>query len=316
MKKTVLLTAPYMLPFLERFRPEFEKYDLDLIVPDVEERMEEADLLKYAGQFDGAVCGDDRYTARVIEACSPRLKVISKWGTGVDSIDAEACSRFNVILSRTPNAFTTPVADTVLGYMLAFARRGPWMDREMKSGKWEKIPGRALSELTLGIIGIGNIGKAVTRRAKAFGMKVLGVDIVDVDHVFVNESGIEMTNLESLLSNSDFVSVNCDLNPTSHHLINAKTLSLMKNTAVLINTARGPIVEEPALVAALASGQVGGAALDVFEFEPLPKDSPLLKMDNVMLAPHNSNSSPTAWERIHWNTIKNLVTGLGLEYKG
>ena len=316
MKKTVLLTAPYMLPFLERFRPEFEKYDLDLIVPDVEERMEEADLLKYAGQFDGAVCGDDRYTARVIEACSPRLKVISKWGTGVDSIDAEACSRFNVILSRTPNAFTTPVADTVLGYMLAFARRGPWMDREMKNGKWEKIPGKALSELTLGIIGIGNIGKAVTRRAKAFGMKVLGTDIVDVDHVFVNESGIEMTDLHSLLSNSDFVSVNCDLNPTSHHLINAKTLSLMKNTAVLINTARGPIVEEPALVAALRSGQVGGAALDVFEVEPLPKDSPLLKMDNVMLAPHNSNSSPTAWERIHWNTIKNLVTGLGLEYKG
>ncbi|HMU92581.1 MAG TPA: phosphoglycerate dehydrogenase [Anaerolineales bacterium] len=316
MKKTVLLTAPYMLPFLERFRPEFEKYDLDLIVPDVEERMEEADLLKYAGQFDGAVCGDDRYTARVIEACSPRLKVISKWGTGVDSIDAEACSRFNVILSRTPNAFTTPVADTVLGYMLAFARRGPWMDREMKNGKWEKIPGKALSELTLGIIGIGNIGKAVTRRAKAFGMKVLGTDIVDVDHVFVNESGIEMTDLHSLLSNSDFVSVNCDLNPTSHHLINAKTLSLMKNTAVLINTARGPIVEEPALVAALRSGQVGGAALDVFEYEPLPKDSPLLKMDNVMLAPHNSNSSPTAWERIHWNTIKNLVTGLGLEYKG
>lgn len=316
MKKTVLLTAPYMLPFLERFRPEFEKYDLDLIVPDVEERMEEADLLKYAGQFDGAVCGDDRYTARVIEACSPRLKVISKWGTGVDSIDAEACSRFNVILSRTPNAFTTPVADTVLGYMLAFARRGPWMDREMKNGKWEKIPGKALSELTLGIIGIGNIGKAVTRRAKAFGMKVLGTDIVDVDHVFVNESGIEMTDLHSLLSNSDFVSVNCDLNPTSHHLINAKTLSLMKNTAVLINTARGPIVEEPALVAALRSGQVGGAALDVFEYEPLPKDSPLLKMDNVMLAPHNSNSSPTAWERIHWNTIKNLVTGLGREYKG
>ena len=316
MKKTVLLTAPYMLPFLERFRPEFEKYDLDLIVPDVEERMEEADLLKYAGQFDGAVCGDDRYTARVIEACSPRLKVISKWGTGVDSIDAEACSRFNVILSRTPNAFTTPVADTVLGYMLAFSRRGPWMDREMKNGKWEKIPGKALSELTLGIIGIGNIGKAVTRRAKAFGMKVLGTDIVDVDHVFVNESGIEMTDLHSLLSNSDFVSVNCDLNPTSHHLINAKTLSLMKNTAVLINTARGPIVEEPALVAALRSGQVGGAALDVFEVEPLPKDSPLLKMDNVMLAPHNSNSSPTAWERIHWNTIKNLVTGLGLEYKG
>lgn len=310
------MTAPYMIPFLDRFKPVFAKYGVDLIVPEVEERMEEADLLKYAGQFDGAVCGDDRYTARVLEACSPRLKVISKWGTGVDSIDAESCSRLNIILSRTPNAFTTPVADTVLGYMLAFARRGPWMDREMKSGKWEKIPGKTLSECTLGIIGIGNIGKAVTRRAKAFGMKVLGTDIVDIDHVFVSESGIEMTNLEYLLSNSDFVSVNCDLNPTSHHLINANTLSKMKPSAVLINTARGPIVEETALVAALSSGQVGGAALDVFEFEPLPKDSPLLKMDNVMLAPHNSNSSPTAWERIHWNTIKNLLEGLGIDAKG
>jgi D-3-phosphoglycerate dehydrogenase len=315
MKHTVLLTAPYMLPFRERFNPVFAKYDLDLIVPDVEERMEEEDLLKYAGQFDGAVCGDDRYTARVLEACSPRLKVISKWGTGVDSIDAEACFRLNIRLCRTPNAFTTPVADTVLGYMLAFARRGPWMDTAMKRGEWEKIPGKTLSECTLGVIGLGNIGKAVTRRARAFGMKVLGTDIVDIDHVFISESGIHMTDLDSLLSDSDFVSVNCDLNSASHHLINANTLAKMKPSAVLVNTARGPIVDEKALVAALSSGQVGGAALDVFEYEPLPKDSPLLKMDNVMLAPHNSNSSPTAWERIHWNTIRNLVEGLGLKYQ-
>ena len=313
---TVLMTAPYMIPFLDRFKPVFAKYGVDLIVPDVEERMEEEDLLQYAGQFDGAICGDDRYTARALEACSPRLKIISKWGTGVDSIDAESCSRLNIILSRTPNAFTTPVADTVLGYMLAFARRVPWMDAAMKRGEWEKIPGKTLSECTLGIIGIGNIGKAVTRRARAFGMKVLGTDIIDIDHVFISESGIEMTTLEYLLSSSDFVSVNCDLNPTSHHLINSKTLAKMKSSAVLINTARGPIVEETALVAALSSGQVGGAALDVFEFEPLPKDSPLLKMDNVMLAPHNSNSSPTAWERIHWNTIRNLLEGLGIDAKG
>ena len=312
---TVLMTAPYMIPFLDRFRPVLAEYGIELIVPDVKERMEEEDILEYAGLFDGTICGDDRYTARVIEACLPRLKVISKWGTGVDSIDAEACSRFGVKLGRTPNAFTTPVADTVLGYMLSFARRGPWMDREMKSGRWEKISGKALSECVLGVIGVGNIGKAVTRRAKAFGMKVYGTDIIDIDHVFVSESGIEMTDLDTLLANADFVSVNCDLNSTSRHLINANTLSKMKPTAVLINTARGPIVDEKALVAALSSGQVGGAALDVFEFEPLPLDSPLLKMDNVMLAPHNSNSSPTAWERIHWSTIKNLVEGLGMQVR-
>ena len=313
MKYTVLFTAPYMIPFVDRFKPIFDQYNMDLIIPDVHERMEEAELLQYAGQFDGAICGDDRYTARVIEACMPRLKVISKWGTGIDSIDAEACSRYKVKLCRTTNAFTLPVADTVLGYILAFARRQPWMDREMKSGKWEKLPGTALSECTLGVIGVGNIGKAVTRRARAFGMKVYGTDIVEIDHVFVAETGIEMTDLPSLLSRSDFISINCDLNPTSYHLINSDTLALMKPTAVLINTARGPIVEEETLIAALQSKRLAGAALDVFEHEPLPAESPLLNMDHVMLAPHNSNSSPAAWERVHWNTIRNLFEGLGLE---
>lgn len=315
MKNTILFTAPYMIPFVDRFQPIFEKYDLELIVPDVQERMEEDDILKYAGQFDGTICGDDRYTERVIQACAPRLKVISKWGTGIDSIDAECCSRYQIKVGRTTNAFTTPVSDTVLGYILAFARRQPWMDKEMKSGKWEKIPGRSLSECTLGVIGIGNIGKAVTRRARAFGMKVYGTDIMDIDHVFVTETGIEMTTLESLLSTSDFISVNCDLNPTSYHLIDHDTLALVKPNAVLINTARGPIVEEKALIEALQSKRLAGAALDVFEYEPVPLDSPLLKMDNVLLAPHNSNSSPAAWERVHWNTIKNLLDGLGIEYE-
>ena len=314
MKYAVLFTAPYMIPFVDRFKPVFDKYNIELIVPDVRERMEEEDLMKYAGQFDGAICGDDRYTARVIEACAPRLKVISKWGTGIDSLDASACLSHSVTIGRTPNAFTTPVADTVLGYMLAFARRQPWMDAEIKRGKWEKIPGKSLSECTLGVIGVGNIGKAVTRRARAFGMKAYGNDIVNVDHVFVSETGIEMTSLHFLLSNSDFVSINCDLNPTSRHLLNADTFALMKPTAVLINAARGPIVEEKTLIEALQSKRLAGAALDVFEVEPLPLDSPLMKMDNVMLAPHNSNSSPAAWERVHWNTIKNLVEGLGMPF--
>ena len=311
---TVLFTAPYMIPFVDRFRPVFEKYDIELIVPEVQERLEEEDLLKFAGQFDGTICGDDRYTARVVEACAPRLKVISKWGTGIDSIDAQACSRYGIKIGRTPNAFTTPVADTVMGYLLAFARRQPWMDKAMKAGEWKKIPGKTLSESTLGIIGVGTIGKTLTRRARAFGMKVLGTDIVEIDHVFITETGIQMTDLQSLLSESDFVSLNCDLNPTSYHLMNADTFALMKSNAVLINTSRGPVVDEPALIHALQQNQIAGAALDVYENEPLPQDSPLMQMDNVMLAPHNANSSPAAWERVHWNTIKNLLDGLGLSY--
>ena len=312
---TILFSAPYMIPFLDRFRPVFDKFNLDLIVPEVEERLEEDDLLNYAGQFDGVICGDDCFSERVIQACSPRLKVISKWGTGIDSIDLDACDEYGIIVGNTPNAFTEPVADSVLGYILTFARQIPWMDQVMKEGSWKKPPGRSLSECTLGVIGIGSIGKAVLRRAKPFQMTLLGNDIREIEADFVNDIGVELVPLEVLLSRADFVSVNCDLNPTSHHLINANALSKMKPEAVLINTARGPIVAEDALVKALEGDRIAGAALDVYEEEPLPADSPLRNLENVLLAPHNANSSPTAWEHVHWNTIRNLLDGLGIPFK-
>lgn len=309
---TVLLTAPYMIPFRARFQPVYDHFGLDLIVPDVRERMEEEDLLRYAGQVDGTVCGDDRYTPRVLEKFAPRLKVISKWGTGIDSIDRVYALSLGIQVRNTPNAFTLPVADSVLGYMLAFARRQPWMDTAMKAGEWQKIPGCSLSERTLGVIGIGNIGKAVIRRARAFGMKILGNDIAPVAPDFIVENGVEMVSLPELMARADFISVNCDLNPTSVKIINAQSLQWVKPTAVLINTARGPLVDEPALIEALEQGRLGGAALDVFAHEPLPVDSPLCRMSQVLLAPHNANTSPSAWERVHWNTLRNLVDGLGL----
>lgn len=308
----VMLSAPYMVPFVERFKPVFDHYQIELVLPDVHERLEEADLQPYAGQIDGTICGDDRFTPRVLEAFAPRLKVISKWGTGIDSIDAETAARLGIRVCRTPNAFTIPVSDTVMGYLLAFARRQPWMDRAVKSGEWLKIPGRALNECTLGIIGVGNIGKMLCRKAFAFDMQVLGNDILPIDPEFTRAYQVEMTPLPELLSRADFVSINCDLNPTSYHLLNSDTLSLMKPGAVLINTARGPIVDEPALIAALQAGRIAGAALDVYEMEPLPVDSPLRQMENVMLAPHNANSSPVAWEKVHWNSIHNLLEGLNI----
>ena len=312
--KTVLLSAPYMIPFKDRFVPFLVSFGLKVILPEVHERLEAEEILAYAGEFDGAICGDDRFTKEVIDACLPRLKVISKWGTGIDSIDKKYANTVGVMVGNTPNAFTLPVSDSVLGYMLSFARRLPWMDKAMKSGEWEKIPGRSLSECTLGVIGIGNVGKAVVRRARAFGMRILGNDIRAIEPDFILEQGIEMLDLPSLLSQADFVSVNCDLNPTSHHLMNEETFAYMQPHAVIINTARGPIVKEAALIKALQSKKIAGAGLDVFEFEPLPQDSPLKQMDNVMLAPHNSNSSPQAWERVHWNTIRNLLVGLDINF--
>jgi D-3-phosphoglycerate dehydrogenase len=308
----ILVTAPYIQMVIDRFRYIFEEKGIELIVPTVKERFNEQELLEWVSDVDGVICGDDQFTQRVLRA-APKLKVLSKWGTGIDSIDQAACKRLGIAVRNSPNAFSEPVADTVLGYILSFARRLPWMDRMMRRGQWRKLPAIALRECTLGVIGVGNVGKAVVRRATAFGMRVLGNDLVQIPIDFLAETGIDMVSKEELLQKADFVSLNCTLNPTSFHLISDNELALMRSTAVIINTARGPIIDESALVLALENEQIAGAALDVFEQEPLPAESPLLKMDNVMLASHNANSSPEAWERVHQNTVQNLLCELEKE---
>lgn len=311
-KLRVLISAPYFLPEIERFRSLFAKSDLEPILANVHERLSEEELLQHAGEYDGAICGDDRYTADVLAAAAPRLKVISKWGTGTDSIDLEAARKLGIKVHNTPGAFTKPVADSVIGYILAFARRQPWMDKSVKSGEWHKQGAVSLSECTLGVVGVGRIGRAVLERAAGFGMRLLGNDVIPIDLGKISDAGARMVDLEQLLVQSDFVSLNCDLNPSSRQLINHDTLNLMRDHVVLINTSRGGVVDEQALIEALETGALAGAALDVFEDEPLPDDSPLRNLDHVMLAPHNSNASPRAYERVHWNTIGNLFEGLGL----
>jgi D-3-phosphoglycerate dehydrogenase / 2-oxoglutarate reductase len=305
----VLITAPYMLPIVERFDDFFAEHSIEYVKANVEERMEEDDLLDVISDFDGIICGDDRITEQVLDA-APNLKSIAKWGTGIDSIDKNAAEKRGIRVSRTLDAFTEPVADSTLGYILSFARRLPWMDRQMKQGVWDKIPGRALFESTVGVIGVGATGSGTLRRAGAFGAELLGNDIRDINAGHIKALGVEMVSLNDLLERADFVCVHCDLNPTSEHLMSTAEFAKMKETAVLINLARGPLVDERALIQALKAGEIAGAALDVFEDEPLSKDSPLLTIDNVMIAPHNSNSSPEAWERVHWSTLNNLLRDL------
>lgn len=302
MKYKVLITAPYFQLVLEKYRAVFDENDIELLVPIVNERMSEKELFDLVGNIDGIICGDDKITEKVLDH-APRLKVIVKWGTGIDSIDTEAAKKRGIPVRNTPNAFTEPVADTVLSFMLCFARGTIDLDNKIRSGIWEKKLNKALNECTLGVIGVGNIGTAVIKRAEAFGMKILGNDIKKIPLSF-------MVSFEQLLKESDFVSVNCDLNPTSLHLINKKTLSLMKPTAYLLNAARGPIVDEKALIEALQNKIIAGAGLDVFEDEPLPQDSPLREMSNVVLSPHNSNASLKAWTHVHENSIKSLLEEL------
>ena len=299
------------MPLIDWYRSQLEDAGCEVVVASVRERLSEGELLPLVGDIDGIICGDDQITERVL-ASAPRLKVISKWGTGIDSIDLEATARRGIPVRNSPNAFSEPVADTVMGYILLFARKFDVMDHNIRSGRWMKPQLVSLREMILGVIGIGNCGKAVVRRAVAFGMRVLGNDLVDMPDEFLKSTGIKMVSKEELLQESDFVSLNPTLNPTSYHLINEKTLALMKPTAYLINTSRGPVIDEVALVRALERKQIAGAALDVFEVEPLPQDSPLRRLDNCWLAPHNANSSPLAAQRVHQNTIRNLLEELKL----
>ncbi|MBW1980795.1 MAG: phosphoglycerate dehydrogenase [Deltaproteobacteria bacterium] len=305
----VLVSAPYFLPVMEDYRERLAGEGVELIGARVRERLSEEELLGVIGDIDGIICGDDKITERVL-AAAPRLKVISKWGTGIDSIDAEAAARRGIPVYRTPNAFSEPVADTVLGYILTFARKLPWLDRDIRNGKWEKPSLLSLGECVLGVVGVGDCGKAVVRRAVSFGMRVLGNDIVELPDEFIAETGLEVVSLEELLATADFVSLNPDLNPTSYHLIGRAELEQMKPGAYLINTSRGPVVDEAALIEALRQRLIAGAALDVFEEEPLPADSPLRSLDNCLLAPHTANSSPRAWKRVHESTVRNLLAGL------
>ena len=305
----ILISAPYFLPVVENYRSQLEAEGLELVIADVRERLSEAELLTLVPNIHGAICGDDKFSEQVLQA-APHLKVISKWGTGIDSIDQAAAARLGIRVCNTPNAFTECVADSVLGYILNFARRLFQMDQDIRSGKWMKPDAITLRECTLGIIGVGNIGKAVVRRAVAFGTTVVGCDPVPVPQSFQDETGLKLISLPELLKSSDFVTLHCDLNPTSYHLIDRPQLELMKSTAYLINTSRGPVINESALVDALRSARIAGAALDVFENEPLPSASPLRQLTNCLLAPHNSNNGFAAKKRVHESTIQNLLAGL------
>jgi D-3-phosphoglycerate dehydrogenase len=270
----VVISAPYARPCIERYRGTLEAAGCDVVEALATERLEENQMLEVLPGAHGIICGDDRITARVL-AAAPELRVISKWGTGIDSIDVEEARRRGIVVCNTPNAFSEPVADTVMGYLLLAGRQLDRMNTEMHHGLWRKPQLRALGEQTLGIVGVGNCGRAVARRAAAFGMRLLGTDIVEIDPRVKESTGLEQVPLRTLLCEADIVSLNCTLTPSSFHLLNAETLAIMKPSAFVINTCRGPVIDERALEDALADGRLRGAALDVFEEEPLPPDSRL-----------------------------------------
>ena len=215
MKYRVLISAPYVLQDFARLRPLFKHEQLTVDLAEVAERLEERDLLKVIEPYHAILCGDDRITPRVIDTAK-NLKVIVKWGTGIDSIDAAYAKKKGIPVYNTLNAFTEPVGDTVPGFMLSFSRNIPTLDRMMKRGEWRKVAGHTLGEKTLGIIGLGNTGRAVARRAKAFGMKIFGNDIKKIPERVLRAHGIEHVDKKTLFKNADYVTVDNEIQKLLH----------------------------------------------------------------------------------------------------
>lgn len=268
----------------------------------------EEELIELLRGINGAIVSTDPFTARVIEAAAD-LRVLSRTGVGYDAVDVAAATRRGVIVTTTPGVNRHAVADWALSLILCCARRVPQNLAEVSRGDWGRYEGMDLDGKTLGVVGLGTIGKEVAKRARAFGMRLLAFDPAQ-DPAFAERHDIAYVSLDALLRQSDFVTVHCFLNAGTRHLINAERLRLMKPTAFLVNTARGGIVDTAALAQALRAGRIAGAGLDVFEGEPLAADSPLRGLDNVYLSPHCAGATLDARERSGRMAAENLVRGL------
>ena len=272
-----------------------------------------AEILKNVAGKDGILCMlSDRIDVQVMNAAGPNLRVISSYSTGFEHIDVKEATVRGIYVTYTADILAEATADLTFALILACARRIINADRYVRANRWkvgwspDLMLGYNVHGTTLGIIGLGRIGAAVARRAKGFNMKILYYNR-SRNLQRESELGAAYAELDDLLAQSDFVSVHTSLNSTSRHMINKSKLSLMKKTAFLINTARGNVVNEADLARALKSNQIAGAALDVYENEPLSRTSPLLQMKNVVLLPHIGSATFQTRSKMAQVAAKNLL---------
>jgi glyoxylate reductase len=253
----------------------------------------------------------DQIDAEVFDA-APNLKIVAQLAVGFDNIKIGEATKRGVYVTNTPGVLTETTADFAWALLMAVARRVVEADKYIRSGNWKvgwhpmMIQGRDIYGATLGIVGLGRIGCSIAKRAKGFDMNVLYHDVIRRPD-FEKEYDIKFTDIVLLFQNADFVTINVPLTKETYHLVDEKKLKMMKRTAYLVNNARGPVVDEKALYKALKQGWIAGAALDVFEQEPTPKDNPLLKLDNVVVAPHISSASYETRSKMAEMVAENLV---------
>jgi len=267
-------------------------------------------LLEIVGAYDALIVRGRTKVTKAVIARATRLKVVGRAGVGVDNIDVGAATARKILVVNAPTSSTTSVAELAIGHMLSLYRHLAQSDRGVKEGRWEKkaLEGRELAGKVLGLVGSGRIGADVAKRATAFGMRVLAYDPY-LRQENGDRLGIELVDKIRLFEEADVVSVHAALTPETRHLVGAKELSLMKRTAILVNCARGEIVDEAALADALKAGAISGAALDVFEKEP-PAGSPILSAPNVVFTPHLGASTREAQDRAGAIIVEQVIQAL------
>ncbi len=311
-KPRVFVTRQIPEPGLERIR---EYYEVD-VWPEYTAPPYEV-LVEKAKEYDALVTLlTDKVDCNLIKAGQPRLRIIAQYAVGYDNIDLDCATKYGVYVTNTPGVLTEAVADFTWGLILAVTRRIVEADQFVRSGEWYKtgtgwhplmMLGFEINGKTIGIVGMGRIGRAVAERAKGFKMRILYYDQRRLPPEEEERLNAKYVSLEELLRESDIVSLHVPLTKDTYHLIGEKELRLMKKSAYLVNTARGKVVDTDALVKALQEGWIAGAALDVFEQEPLPPDHPLTKMKNVVLAPHAASATVETRTKMAMLVADNLI---------
>jgi D-3-phosphoglycerate dehydrogenase len=290
---------------IDEEKKEFGRIGAELILAQIKE---EEDLVRVCKNADGLLNQYALLTRKVLQKL-PKCKVIGRYGVGVDSVDLKAATDLGIVVANVPDYCVEEVADQALSMILALIRKTVFFDEKVKSNEWDFRQGRPIHRIkdkTLGLIGSGRIGLEVAKRISAFGVRVLAFD----PYLQKTPDGVELTGLDSVLKESDFISIHCPLNESTRHLIGDKEFQKMEKKPLIINTSRGPIIDEAALIQALMKRQVSGAGLDVLEKEPPDPQNPLLKMENVVIAPHISFYSEESISELKRRTAENVSSVL------
>lgn len=302
----ILVTCPPMLGLIDEFIPAAREQGFELVPAKVTQTLSQDELVALLPQYDGWIIGDDPATRRVFEAGKAgQLKAAVKWGIGVDNVDFAACKDLGIPIINTPQMFGAEVADVALAYVIGLARHLFEIDRGVRAGGWPKPAGMSLGGKKVALVGYGDIGRALAKRLLACDMEVVAYDPGIEGNGGL--AGVKRAAWPQSVEEADFIVLTCSLNERNRHMIKGAVLARCKRGVNVVNVARGPLIDEAALIAALQSGHVRAAALDVFETEPLPADSPLRAMPQCAFGSHNGSNTRDAVRRASHEAMKRLL---------